>query len=76
MATAALPFICASGLARAQRAGRACAVPDYRRRFRVACSPSPRVIGVTTAGRPVSACADHDLALVLEAVTVIPGSVS
>jgi len=74
MASVALPFICVSGLTRAQRAGRTCAVPNCRRRFRVSGSPPPRVIGVTTGGRPVCACADHDLALVLEAVTVIPGT--
>ena len=73
---AALPFICASGLTRAQRAGRACAVPNCRRRFRVSGSSPPQVVGVTTGGRPVCACADHDPALVLEAVTVIAGSVS
>jgi hypothetical protein len=74
MTTTALPFICANGLTRAQRAGRACALPDCRRRFRLSTSSSPRVIGVTTGGRPVCACADHDLALVLEAVPLIYGA--
>ena len=74
MTTAALPWICASGLTRAHAQGRACAVPNCKRRFRLSRSSSPRVIGITTGGRPVRACADHDPALVLGAVSLIPGS--
>jgi len=74
MATAALPFICASGLTRAQLAGRRCAVPGCKRWLRLFPHACPEVIGVTLGGRPLRACASHDLALVLEAVTVIPGT--
>jgi hypothetical protein len=73
MTTAALPFICASGLS---RAGRACAVPDCKRRFRLTSSSPPRVIGLTTGGRPVCACEHHAPASVLESVTVIAGGVA
>lgn len=76
MTTAALPRICASGLSRAQLAGRRCAVPNCRRWFRVSNSSSSRVIGITTGGRPVCACADHNPALVLGAVSVITGSLA
>jgi hypothetical protein len=34
------------------------------------------LIGVTLGGRPVRACGSHDLALVMEAVTLIPGSLA
>jgi hypothetical protein len=74
MTTAALPRICASGLSRAQLAGRRCAVPNCRRWFRLSRWSSPKVIGLTIRGRPVRACADHED--VLEAVTVIPGSLA
>jgi hypothetical protein len=72
----ALPRIAASGLSRAQLAGRRCAVPGCRRWFALSRSSSPGVIGVTTDGRPVRACGDHDPGAVMVPVPLIPGSLA